>query len=65
MNSDAAAPNMIVFFIGAIGFLAGLAGLVTLTITQQAMISLPIIIIGFSTFVTSMMTCAKTTGGPQ
>ncbi len=65
MHSDAAAPNMIAFFIGALGFLAGLVGLLVLTFTQQALIGLPIVILGFSTFVTAMMTCAKTTGGPQ
>lgn len=65
MHSDTAAPNMIAFFIGAVGFVAGLVGLLVLTFTQQALMALPIVIIGFSTFVTSMMTCAKTTGGPQ
>lgn len=65
MHSDSAAPNMIAFFIGALGFLVGIAGLVTLTITQQALISLPLVILGFSTFVTMMLVCAKTTGGPQ
>lgn len=65
MSSDAATPNMIAFFIGAVGFLAGLVGLLVLTFTQQALIALPIVIIGFTVFVTAMLMCAKTTGGPQ
>jgi hypothetical protein len=65
MHSDTATPNLPLFFLGLLGLVVGLAGMVTLTLTQSPLVAFPLVVLGFSTFVTAMMMCAKTTGGPQ
>jgi hypothetical protein len=65
MTTEALKVNVPAFFIGMLSLALGVVGLAVLTLTQQPLIGLPLVFLGIGTFITVMMMCAKTTGGPQ
>jgi hypothetical protein len=65
MSSEPIRVNYPALFIGALGLGAAVLGMVVLLFTQRFAIGFPIIFLGTTVFVTTMLMCAKTTGGPQ
>jgi len=65
MSADAFQVNIPAFFVGMLALGFAVAGLLALTLTQNALIGLPLVFLGLGTFITIMMMCAKTTGGPK
>lgn len=65
MSSEPLRVNYVALFIGLMGASIGLLGMIALLVTQKFSLAFPLILCGFTVFVTTMMMCAKTTGGPQ
>jgi hypothetical protein len=65
MSSEPFRINYVGLFVGTVGVVVGLMGMLAMLVTQKFVLGFPLILCGFTVFVTAMMMCAKTTGGAQ